>query len=32
MHIEWDCDLDWPAAHCQPRYSFILLDRRYNFR
>eukprot|EP00076_Gallus_gallus_P045781 XP_025011319.1 P2X purinoceptor 6 isoform X2 [Gallus gallus] len=32
VRIEWDCDLDWPAAHCQPRYSFILLDRRYNFR
>ncbi|XP_031448027.1 P2X purinoceptor 6 isoform X2 [Phasianus colchicus] len=32
VRIEWDCDLDQPAAHCQPRYSFILLDRRYNFR
>uniref|UniRef100_A0A669PBR6 Purinergic receptor P2X 6 n=1 Tax=Phasianus colchicus TaxID=9054 RepID=A0A669PBR6_PHACC len=28
VRIEWDCDLDQPAAHCQPRYSFILLDRR----
>ncbi|XP_065594888.1 P2X purinoceptor 6 isoform X1 [Cyrtonyx montezumae] len=32
VRIEWDCDLDQPAALCQPRYSFILLDRRYNFR
>ncbi|KAM9526950.1 P2X purinoceptor 6 isoform 1-T1 [Guaruba guarouba] len=32
VHIEWDCDLDRPAAQCQPQYSFSLQDRRYNFR
>ncbi|XP_035196201.1 P2X purinoceptor 6 isoform X3 [Oxyura jamaicensis] len=32
IRIEWDCDLDQPTAQCQPRYSFILVDRRYNFR
>ncbi|NWR88985.1 P2RX6 protein, partial [Furnarius figulus] len=30
--IEWDCNLDHPAAQCQPQYSFILQDTRYNFR
>ncbi|XP_009319357.1 PREDICTED: P2X purinoceptor 6 [Pygoscelis adeliae] len=29
VRIEWDCDLDHPAAQCQPQY---LQDRRYNFR
>ncbi|XP_050762600.1 P2X purinoceptor 6, partial [Gymnogyps californianus] len=32
VRIEWDCDLDHPAAQCQPQYSFSLQDRRYNFR
>ncbi|XP_054700621.1 P2X purinoceptor 6 isoform X1 [Grus americana] len=32
VHIKWDCDLDHPAARCQPQYSFSLQDRRYNFR
>ncbi|KFV62773.1 P2X purinoceptor 6, partial [Dryobates pubescens] len=32
VRIEWDCDLDRAAARCQPRYSFSLQDRRYNFR
>ncbi|NXD87845.1 P2RX6 protein, partial [Halcyon senegalensis] len=32
IRIEWDCDLDGPAAWCQPQYSFSLQDRRYNFR
>ncbi|KFR08042.1 P2X purinoceptor 6, partial [Opisthocomus hoazin] len=32
VRIEWDCDLDRPAAQCQPQYSFSLRDRRYNFR
>ncbi|XP_009875680.1 PREDICTED: P2X purinoceptor 6-like, partial [Apaloderma vittatum] len=32
VRIEWDCDLDRPAAQCQPQYSFSLQDRRYNFR
>ncbi|GAB0196729.1 P2X purinoceptor 6 [Grus japonensis] len=32
VHIKWDCDLDHPAAQCQPQYSFSLQDRRYNFR
>ncbi|KAM6052034.1 P2X purinoceptor 6 isoform 2-T2 [Chlamydotis macqueenii] len=32
VRIEWDCDLDRSAAQCQPRYSFRLQDRRYNFR
>ncbi|NXX43825.1 P2RX6 protein, partial [Tricholaema leucomelas] len=32
VRIEWDCDLDRPAALCQPGYSFRLLDRSYNFR
>ncbi|KFV20526.1 P2X purinoceptor 6, partial [Tauraco erythrolophus] len=32
VRIEWNCDLDHPAAQCQPRYSFRLQDRRYNFR
>ncbi|KAJ7426147.1 purinergic receptor P2X 6 [Willisornis vidua] len=26
--IEWDCDLDQPAAQCQPQYSFSLQDTR----
>ncbi|NXT60510.1 P2RX6 protein, partial [Chaetops frenatus] len=30
--IEWNCDLDHPAAQCQPQYSFSLQDTRYNFR
>ncbi|XP_078251103.1 P2X purinoceptor 1 [Rhinoraja longicauda] len=25
--IEWDCDLDWPVAHCKPTYSFHQLYR-----
>nr|XP_021143842.1 P2X purinoceptor 6 [Columba livia] len=32
VRIEWDCDLDQPAARCQPQYSFSLQDRNYNFR
>ncbi|OPJ66299.1 P2X purinoceptor 6 isoform B [Patagioenas fasciata monilis] len=32
VRIEWDCDLDQPAARCQPQYSFSLQDRSYNFR
>nr|XP_047907261.1 P2X purinoceptor 6 isoform X3 [Anser cygnoides] len=32
IRIEWDCDLDQSTAQCQPQYSFILVDRRYNFR
>lgn len=32
IRIEWNCDLDQPSARCQPQYSFILVDRRYNFR
>ncbi|XP_009082079.1 PREDICTED: P2X purinoceptor 6-like, partial [Acanthisitta chloris] len=32
VHIEWDCDLDRPAAQCQTQYSFSLQDKRYNFR
>ncbi|XP_049661904.1 P2X purinoceptor 6 isoform X3 [Accipiter gentilis] len=32
VRIEWDCDLDHPAAQCQPQYSFSLQDRKYNFR
>ncbi|XP_009461008.1 PREDICTED: P2X purinoceptor 6 [Nipponia nippon] len=32
VRIDWDCDLDHPAAQCQPQYSFSLQDRRYNFR
>ncbi|XP_063207580.1 P2X purinoceptor 6 [Chroicocephalus ridibundus] len=32
VRIEWDCNLDRPAAECQPRYSFSLQDRGYNFR
>ncbi|XP_053938603.1 P2X purinoceptor 6 isoform X3 [Cuculus canorus] len=32
IRIKWDCDLDRPAAQCQPQYSFSLQDRRYNFR
>ncbi|NXJ95098.1 P2RX6 protein, partial [Corythaixoides concolor] len=32
VRIQWDCDLDRPAAQCQPQYSFSLQDRRYNFR
>ncbi|XP_075625871.1 P2X purinoceptor 6 isoform X7 [Balearica regulorum gibbericeps] len=32
VHIKWDCNLDHPAAWCQPQYSFSLQDRRYNFR
>ncbi|XP_009956896.1 PREDICTED: P2X purinoceptor 6-like, partial [Leptosomus discolor] len=32
VRIEWDCDLDRPAARCQPQYSFSLQGRRYNFR
>uniref|UniRef100_A0A8C6NDZ7 P2X purinoceptor n=1 Tax=Melopsittacus undulatus TaxID=13146 RepID=A0A8C6NDZ7_MELUD len=32
VRIEWNCDLDRPATHCQPQYSFSLQDRRYNFR
>ncbi|NWZ24802.1 P2RX6 protein, partial [Asarcornis scutulata] len=32
IRIEWNCDLDQPTARCQPQYSFILVDRRYNFR
>ncbi|NWW48825.1 P2RX6 protein, partial [Pedionomus torquatus] len=32
VRIEWDCNLDRPTAECQPRYSFSLQDRRYNFR
>ncbi|XP_064890073.1 P2X purinoceptor 6 isoform X5 [Columba livia] len=31
VRIEWDCDLDQPAARCQPQYSFSLQDRNYNF-
>ncbi|XP_051630125.1 P2X purinoceptor 6-like isoform X4 [Manacus candei] len=30
--IKWDCDLDHPAAQCQPQYFFSLQDTRYNFR
>ncbi|KAM7034424.1 P2X purinoceptor 6 isoform 3-T3 [Acridotheres tristis] len=29
--IEWNCDLDHPAAQCQPQYSFRLQDTMYNF-
>ncbi|XP_068766749.1 P2X purinoceptor 6 isoform X3 [Struthio camelus] len=32
VYIKWDCDLDHPAAQCQPQYSFSLQDRNYNFR
>ncbi|XP_074966304.1 P2X purinoceptor 6 isoform X2 [Phalacrocorax aristotelis] len=32
VRIEWDCNLDQPAAQCQPQYSFSLQDRMYNFR
>ncbi|XP_061865966.1 P2X purinoceptor 6 isoform X8 [Colius striatus] len=32
VRIDWDCNLDHPAAQCQPQYSFSLQDRRYNFR
>ncbi|NWX77242.1 P2RX6 protein, partial [Alca torda] len=32
VRIEWDCNLDRPAAECKPRYSFSLQDRGYNFR
>ncbi|XP_067162855.1 P2X purinoceptor 6 isoform X2 [Apteryx mantelli] len=32
VYIKWDCDLDHPAALCQPQYSFSLQDRNYNFR
>ncbi|NWY04202.1 P2RX6 protein, partial [Nothoprocta ornata] len=32
VDIKWDCDLDHPAAQCQPQYSFNLQDRNYNFR
>ncbi|NWR80909.1 P2RX6 protein, partial [Centropus unirufus] len=32
IRIKWDCDLDRPAAQCQPQYSFSLQDRGYNFR
>ncbi|NXW60722.1 P2RX6 protein, partial [Eurystomus gularis] len=32
VRIKWDCDLDRPAACCQPQYSFSLQDRSYNFR
>ncbi|KGL77547.1 P2X purinoceptor 6, partial [Tinamus guttatus] len=32
VDIKWDCDLDHPAAQCQPQYSFQLQDRNYNFR
>lgn len=41
IQIKWDCNLDRPASHCLPRYSFRRLDTRdvdhnvspgYNFR
>nr|ACY56318.1 P2X2 receptor splice variant P2X2-1a [Cavia porcellus] len=37
--INWDCDLDLPSSHCNPKYSFRRLDPKhvpassgYNFR
>ncbi|KAJ6659118.1 hypothetical protein lerEdw1_019421 [Lerista edwardsae] len=32
LHIDWTCDLDRPPSACLPRYSFHLLDKKYNFR
>ncbi|XP_049646662.1 P2X purinoceptor 6 [Suncus etruscus] len=32
VYISWDCHLDAWDADCQPRYSFQLMDRTYNFR
>lgn len=40
IHIEWDCDLDKAASHCNPHYYFNRLDNKhtqsissgYNFR
>ncbi|KAM4809189.1 P2X purinoceptor 4 [Rhinophrynus dorsalis] len=41
IQINWDCDLDWKASFCVPKYSFRRLDNReldhnvspgYNFR
>ncbi|XP_053135104.1 P2X purinoceptor 6 isoform X2 [Hemicordylus capensis] len=32
LRIDWNCDLDRPPSECQPRYSFHLLDKKYNFR
>ncbi|XP_042297393.1 P2X purinoceptor 6 [Sceloporus undulatus] len=32
MRIDWDCNLDQAPSACQPRYSFNLLDKEFNFR
>ncbi|XP_077164030.1 P2X purinoceptor 6 isoform X2 [Paroedura picta] len=32
LRIDWNCDLDQPPSECRPRYSFSLLDKKYNFR
>ncbi|XP_053443395.1 P2X purinoceptor 6 isoform X1 [Nycticebus coucang] len=32
ISVCWDCDLDTGGSDCQPRYSFQLQERSYNFR
>ncbi|XP_043830943.1 P2X purinoceptor 6 [Dromiciops gliroides] len=32
VQISWDCDLDRSVSECQPRYSFWLQEKGYNFR
>ncbi|KAM6423286.1 P2X purinoceptor 6 isoform 1-T1 [Liasis olivaceus] len=32
LQVSWDCNFDRPPSECQPRYSFRLLEKAFNFR